>query len=199
MAQWVTERDAVLRGLTHALSNRVGTLSAVAGMLAPGEAVAPPVAAALTDESARLEAVLALYRLLPFDREAPPEPLHLPDLVPAVLELHGHHAALRDVPCEVEPDPAAPPVLAPHSALVQALLVLLAAGARAAEAGGSGAGGRLCWAAGGDGDRVAITVDGAAAAVGAAAWLLGDAATVRAEGVEAVVELPTLAAARRGG
>jgi hypothetical protein len=194
--QWVTERDAVLRGLTHALSNRAGTLGAVAGMLAPGEPVSTPVAAAVQDETGRLDGVLALYRLLPLDRGAGAEPLHLPDLVPAVVELHGHHAGLRDVPCAVEPDPDAPPVVAPHSALAHALLVLLAAGARA----GGGEGARLRWARDGE-DQVVITVDGAAEGAGAAAWLLGDSATVAvADGSgAATVALPTLTAARRRG
>jgi hypothetical protein len=192
--QWVRERDAVLRGLTHALSNRVGTVAAVAGMLAPGEPVSGPVAGALRDESARLEEVLALYRLLPLDAGAEPEPLFLPDLIPAVVELHSHNGAYRDQPVAVEGAPDAPPVLVPHSAFAQALLVLLAAGA---EAGGAA---RLRWDGAAGGDRVALTVDAASPAVGAVAWLLGDSAAVQAESDgSATILLTTLAAARRGG
>ena len=40
IALLAAERDAVLRGLVHALSNRVGTVAAVAGMLDPGSSAA---------------------------------------------------------------------------------------------------------------------------------------------------------------
>jgi signal transduction histidine kinase len=155
------------------------------------------VAAALQDETGKLEALLALYRLLPLDRETPPEPLHLPDLVPSAVELHGHHVAFRELPCAVDGDADAPPVLAPHSALLHALLVLLAAAARA----GRGESGRLRWAAyaAGGGERVVIIVDGAGEGAATAAWLLGDAAAVGVDDGAATVALPTLAAARRGG
>ena len=47
--------------------------------------------------------------------------------------------------------------------------------------------------------RVVIAVEGAAEAVAAAAWLLGDAAEVAAADGGATVALPTLAASRRAG
>src|SRR5689334_4089316 len=127
---WPTEQSALLRGLAHALSNRVGTLVAAVGLLAPGASASPTIVGVLRDEGDRLEQVLNLMRVLagPADAEPEPaEPLLLTDLVAPAVELHAHHPALRDVAVTVEPDPLAPPVRARHAGLTRALLVLLSA------------------------------------------------------------------------
>jgi hypothetical protein len=160
------------------------------------------VAEMLQDEAGRLERLLALFRLLPLDRHARPEPLHLPDLLPAVSELAAHHPAFRDadhgsVPTlRIEPDPDAPPVLAPHSALTHALVALAAHAARA----GAPDGVRVAWRAAGD--SVTVTVAHAAHAAPAAAvaaWLLGASAVVEPAGDGVRIVLPTLAAGRVAG
>lgn len=164
---WAAEQAALVRGIAHALSNRVGTIVAAAGMLAPGDPAPAPVVSVLRDEGVRLEGLLALTRLLGGDEAGAPEPVHLPDVVAPTVELHEHHPASRDVPCVVTPDPLAPPVRVRHAGLVRALLVLLSAAKR-------GDGARVAWH--GEGAGVALTVDGAAgdaATAAAAADLLG--------------------------
>lgn len=128
-ALWAAEQAALVRGLAHALSNRVGTVVAVGGMLAPDAPAPAMVVGMLQDEGGRMEELLALMRLVAgeADESPDPEPIHLPDIVTPVVALHGHHPALRDVPVKVEPDPDAPPVRARYGGFVRALLVLLSA------------------------------------------------------------------------
>jgi nitrogen-specific signal transduction histidine kinase len=154
---WLAEQGALLRGLAHALSNRVGTLVAATGLLVPGGGASPTIVGVLREEGDRLEELLGLMRLLagPADAEKEvPEPIHLPDLVTPAVELHSLHPALRDVAVAVEPDPLAPPVRARHAGLTRALLVLLSA-AKA----GAASGVRIAWR--GEGDAVLLTLDGA--------------------------------------
>jgi signal transduction histidine kinase len=152
---WAAEQGALLRGLAHALSNRVGTVVAVAGMLAPGGEAPAALVGMLREEGDRLEALLRLVRLLAESApdDEPPEPIHLPDLVREVVELHAHHPELRDVPVTVTPDPEAPPVRAPLVALRRTLLLALSAAKRDADAA------RVAWTT--DGAQVVLTVDGA--------------------------------------
>lgn len=135
-ATWAAERDLLLRGLNHALSNRVGTIAAVASVLEPGGTLRPHVVQVLHDETERLERLLALYRLLPAEPEGSAEPLHVPDVVPAILELHAEHPDLRDVPCVVEATGVEVPARAAPVALGHALLLALSAAKRAAGADG---------------------------------------------------------------
>lgn len=135
-ATWSAERDLLLRGLNHALSNRVGTLASVAALLEPGVPARPPFVDALRDETERLERLLALYRLLPVEGGDGAEPVHVPDLLPGVMALHAEHPELRDVPCAVEEGDSAVPARARVSALVHALLLALSAAKRAAGEGG---------------------------------------------------------------
>lgn len=123
--RWSAERDALHRGLVHALSNRAGTVSAVAGMLMPERPIAAPIVAALQEEAARLEDLLALFRLLPADGASDAEALWLPDFLPPLLVLHGHHPTLRDVPCALDVDAGTLPVVVPAEALARAVLLLV--------------------------------------------------------------------------
>jgi nitrogen-specific signal transduction histidine kinase len=152
---WADEQAALVRGLAHALSNRVGTVVAAVGLLAVGEPAPEPLVVVLHGEGDRLEELLGLMRLLAGDGGGgAPEPIHLPDIVTPAVALHSHHPAHRDVPCEVVPDPLAPPVRAPHTGLARALLVLLSAAKQGRDGGAV-----VRWAA--VGDEVALLVDGA--------------------------------------
>jgi hypothetical protein len=131
-ATWAAERDLLLRGLNHALSNRVGTLGAVAAMLEPGIPPRGALVDALRDEAERLERLLVLYRLLPEEGDAVPELVHVPDVLSAVLALHAEHPELRDVACEVDAAGAAVPARVAPAALSHALLLALSAAKRAA-------------------------------------------------------------------
>jgi len=184
---WLDEQGALLRGLAHALSNRVGTLVAATGLLVPGGSASPTIVGVLREEGDRLEVLLGLVRLLAGSgggEGETPEPIHLPDLVTAAVELHSHHPDYRDVPVIVTPDPLAPPVRARYVGLVRALLVLLSAAKHGAPEGA-----RLAWHV--DGETVALTFDGVIGTEGPAAaarWLLG--APVEASVAGYLVRLP---------
>ena len=201
---WLTVSDALLRGVNHALSNRAATVGAVSGVLDPAEPPSEVIVQVLRDEAARLDELLQLARLLPGHRGGP-EPVHLPDLVPAAVALHAHHFDLRDTPCRVDDSAAVMPVLADPTALTHALLLVLTAAKRAA------AGAEVVLSHRGDGERVTLTLETArvgdaddhAEELAAAAALLapsdGSAGRV-GDGRDATryeLTLPTLAAARR--
>lgn len=175
---WARARDAVLRGLVHALSNRVGTVGAVAAMLdgAPPESVVT-AARVLDGEAGRLDALLAHFRLATADPLAgEAEPVHVPELLAEVAALAGYveggGAVAVDAPAEVRP------AVVRRTALAHAVLALAHAAA--------GAGAEVTLRARNDGGRVVIAVAGGEGRGGAAAaWLLGDGATV--EGGEVVL------------
>ncbi len=188
---WARARDAALRGLVHALSNRVGTVGAVGAMLDGAAAESVGTASRiLAGEGERLEALLALFRLAtadPFGGDAAPEPLHLSELLGEVAALAGYAAA--DAAVRVEAPPEVRPAVASRAALAQALV------AAAAACGGA----EVVLAAAPAGAAVRLTVGpaadaGAAAdAAGAAAWLLaasGGSAAAGDGGV--VVTVPAL-------
>ncbi|GLC25396.1 hypothetical protein [Roseisolibacter agri] len=190
-------RDAVLRGLVHALSNRVGTVAAVAGMLDPQAPAAGVAATVLQGETERLEQLLEEFRRLSLEPASAPEPVHLPDLLAGVVALHAHHPALRDVPCAVEGADDLPPVLAEPAAAADALLAALDAAKGAAIALGGGV--RLVGTV--DGATVQIRVEAAEAPDDAATsrWPLPGGAGEGWLGARGGgVALPTLAGARGG-
>lgn len=127
--QWLRVSEKVLKGLNHQLTNRVASLEAVVGILQDGDPVEPEAVAALAREVARLSHLLQLYRCMPAEPFAGAEPVRLQDIVPHVLELHGHHSDLRGVSVDVDGDADTLPVLVRPSALLRCLLVVLEAGA----------------------------------------------------------------------
>lgn len=159
-------RDGVLRGLAHELSNRTGTIGAVAEALVAADP-ASRLALALRAEAARLDEVLRLLRLLPADPARPAEPVRPADLVADAAALFALHPAGRDRAVALERGDAAPPVRAHVPTAVRALVALLVG------------------AAGGDGDGAAVAVT----------WREADGDVVLAAGGREV-RLPTLAAAR---
>jgi hypothetical protein len=117
--------EKVLKGLNHQLTNRVASIESVLAVMTPGEGPDEQLAAALGHEVKRLDVLLRLYRLLPAEPTAAPEPVRMQDILPQVLELHTYHSDLRHVRCELIEDPAAEPVCVRPSALLRSLLVLL--------------------------------------------------------------------------
>jgi nitrogen-specific signal transduction histidine kinase len=196
-------RDGVLRGLVHALSNRVGTIGAVAGMLDPEAPAAGVAASVLQGEGERLERLLEEFRRLASEPSATPEPVHLPDLLDGVVALHAHHPVLRDVACPIDGAAALPPVLAEPAAVADALLAALDAAKGAALAAGGDAV-RLVGTLEGDAVRVQAVADvvdvAGAAEAEALAWALpGGAGTAWLGARGGGVSLPTLASGRRAG
>lgn len=222
--------QAMLRGLSHTLSNRVAALLALGEALQPGQPADAELVAALRQEAARLEELLRLQRLLGGSAHGGThggthggaEPVHLPDLLPDVVALHAQRSASRELPLDVTGDPAVLPVRVRPSALVQALLALVTAGAESAR-GATGA--RLTLRYGGDTVMTTVAVEArwtgereeadarvasatptipVTALARAAEWLLSDAGATLVEaqladeaGVRFELGLPTLLEVRR--
>jgi len=186
---WALEQEALLRGLAHALSNRVGTIVSAVGMLAPGAPAAAPIVGVLQDEGTRLEELLGLVRLLAGDGGSDaPEPIHLPDLVRPIVALHAQHPDGRDVDTSTEATPIDAPAVASPTALGRVLLLLLTAAKRSSEADV-----RIGWLAR---ERdVVVTIDGAPGDATAAAHgdaLLTGGGQVHATATGYRIELPRL-------
>jgi signal transduction histidine kinase len=213
-------RDAILRGMAHALSNRVAALGGINGLADPGEIWTERLSKALHDEARRLEDILRLMRLLPNDGRGEPGAIELQPLVPDVIALHAYQSALLQVECAAVYDRETMPVFANRPQLVHALLLAIEAAKRHAHARG----GRVSVSYAGDADRVTIRVatepaaapgkGGAAAPEGTAPGIAETATALRAaiagvggpsdvavaaDGEQLRIELPvpTLAAGRR--
>lgn len=206
-ARWLTVHDELLRGITHALSNRIATIAAASYMFEHGDVPVEHVTASLKVESERMEKLLQELRLLPERPDAEAEPLTANDACSAAVRLHAHHADWGEFECDVTVDADVYPIWAEPQAFNHALLVALTTAKRNALSG----------------SRVTIRVTGDVRVVrfraesqaldaanretnsalndvdaAAAAWLLrrfGGTARSLANGCE--IEIPTLLAARR--
>lgn len=194
--RWLQLQDDLLRGLAHALGNRVGTVAGVADLLGVSAAPSPRMIAALRAEADRLEGVLRLLRALPGGRGgAAPEPVLVAEALAEAEALAAHHPAWGEG-VAVERALAAGVVHAPPGALPRALCLLLVA---AVEPGGAAAAGAVLVAAtpAADGGGTIVTVRGGGAegapesagpALGAPdlaalAWLLGGVPGGTVEGI----------------
>ena len=202
--RWLVLQEELLRGATHALSNRVATLSAAAYMLEYEDVTAAQAAASLRTETERLDALLQVLRQLPSRGEVMCEPVSAMDVVTQAVQLHAQHCDLRDLPVTSVAEAEVLPCWVDPHVLLQALLLALTTVKRQA------AGTEVRVQVSGDGDVTRLAVwtepahepDGRGAHdVQAADRLLAHAeARARwreAGGVELV--LPTLLAARRAG
>jgi signal transduction histidine kinase len=206
-ARWLEVHDELLRGITHALSNRIATISAAAYMLEHEDVTCQQAAESLRLETERMDALLQLLRLLPSRDDTGFEPVAPRDIVEDAVALHAHHCDLRDVVIDVQTDPDVLPVWVEPHALMQSLLLALTAAKRAAFPNMLG----VTLHIGGDSDTIRISVypDGGASvdaprtAIDAAA---GDSCvqsahgrmTPRADG-GCEITLPSLPAVRRAG
>lgn len=223
LARWLSIHDDLLRGLTHTLSNRIGTVAAAAHMVELQPASLGNTAATLHAEGERLEALLQLFRVLPRAEQDVPEPVIPTDMITQATALQSHHAHLRAIPITVIRDGDVQPAYADPSALTLAVAVILGTAQRA-----TGSSGRVDVTISSTTDVVRIVATGipaegaapvlpdelvqadalADAAADALANALADAAAVRwllagcgglgevsAHG--AALEVPTLQAARR--
>jgi hypothetical protein len=213
--QWLRVSEKVLKGLNHQLTNRIASLEAVVGIFRDGEPFEPEIVTALASEVTRLNHLLQLFRCMPAEPFAGSEPVRLQDIVPQVLELHGHHADLHAIAVEVDADEETHPLLVRPSALLRCLLVVLESGA--GNALRSGATHALKFAYSGDAEWVRLVFEapqpsgqpiftGAGSLVHAVRQALAHAfaevdATVvsecAGERIRYELRLPTLPAARR--
>lgn len=154
---WLRVSEKVLKGLNHQLTNRVASLEAVVGIFEDGDTPDAPMIQALAVEVSRLGHLLRLFRAMPAEPFSGSEPVRVQDIVPEVLELHGHHTDLHDIPCEIDGDDAVDPLLIRPSALMRCLLVVLESGAGNIRRSGSSGALRLAYA--GDARHVRITFE----------------------------------------
>ncbi|MDQ6612416.1 MAG: hypothetical protein M3Y64_08280, partial [Gemmatimonadota bacterium] len=103
-ARWLAVHDELLRGITHALSNRIATVSASSYLFEQGDVQIEHVSDALRVEAERLEKLLQQLRLLPGRPDAMPEPLTANDACAAAAALHAHHLELGDCACDITVD-----------------------------------------------------------------------------------------------
>jgi signal transduction histidine kinase len=206
-ARWLEVHDELLRGVTHALSNRVATMSAAAYMLEYDDVTGAQAAASLRVETERMDVMLQLLRLLPSRDDREFEPVSPGDVIAQAVALHAHHCDLRDVGVDVTVSERVLPVWVEPHALLQALLLALTSAKRSACASN----GAVQLRVDGDAEEVCVTVQPESSAAGvdelaardvaAAAACLQSAlgsAVARADG-GCVLTLPTLPAARRAG
>jgi hypothetical protein len=125
--QWLRVSEKVLKGLTLDLTDRVAALAAMAVRFESGGELPPDalLTRSLSQEIGRLNHLMQLFRIMPAEPFLTTEPVRLQDVIPQVLELHRHHADLRDIPVDVQATADAAPVLVRPSALLRCLLVLL--------------------------------------------------------------------------
>lgn len=202
-ARWLTVHDEILRGITHALSNRIATVGAASYMYEQGDVPVAQVMDSLRIETERLEQLLQLMRLLPQRSDAEAEPVSANDAVTAAVNLHAHHTDLRDFVCDVRIDPDVYPLWIEPQALGHALLMVLTSAKRNAAAGS-----RIALRVSGDVNIVRFCAEPAHAVphnesldaldVLAANWLLAPfGGTARQVGQGCELAVPTLLAARR--
>lgn len=161
--QWLRISEKVLKGLNHQLTNRVASLEAVSSILEDESEPPPPeMVRALVMEVGRLNHLLRLYRLMPAEPFVTTEAVRVQDLIPQVLELHGHHADLRGISVHIEGSTDTPPVLVRPSALLRCLLVVLESAAGNALRSGSQQPLRLSYIQ--EGHHVIVTFEGVAPA-----------------------------------
>jgi len=129
---WAATGDGILRGLNHALSNRIVTLRTLAEFVGAAQERGEQLGRTLSEEVERLEELLENIRMLPADDALKPEPIQLSELLGEVVALHQYHVDFRNVQCTVIGDPDTLPVLTSRPAFTRTLLILLTAAKRAA-------------------------------------------------------------------
>ena len=161
--QWLRVAEKVLKGLTLDLTDRVAALEAMTARMARPDIAADPAAArSLGQEVARLNQLMQLFRLMPAEPFVTTDAVRLQDVVPQVLELHRHHADLREIPVDLQPSADVAPVLVRPSALLRSLLVLLESAA--GNALRSGFPPSVSMSFGGDAKEVFVRIEGPAPA-----------------------------------
>ncbi len=206
-ARWLTVHDDLLRGLTHALSNRVGTIAAASYLLGSMPETVASAAVTLRDESDQLDGQLQLLRLLPRRADAANEPVVPTDMTAQACALLRYHPELGDIAIDTALDGDLQPAYVDPVSTILALTVAIAAAQRAA-----GSHGRVVVRIACDTEWVRLIVTAHSAGesdvpaleqaiaddVAAVRWLLassgGDAT---GEPGRMTVALPTLQAARR--
>jgi hypothetical protein len=198
-AAWSAARDALLRGLTHALSNRVMAITTLAELAAESPA-SDTTNDVLSSEARRLDALLHQFRLLSPAPPAPAEPLSIADTLPALVELAGRHPEVAGMPCDLRVAANVQPAYIDAGMLGRVVPPLVVAATRAARRTGAS---RVQIDVSGDAHWVVVRLavgDAGSAGGPADAASHGSPAmqiTDTGHGARYDLLLPTLAAARR--
>ena len=172
----------------------MGALTGLTRILQYSDTGAEPLVDTLAEELDRMQSVHALLLVLADEDPPLPAPLVLTDLLAEVELLHRLRVDLREVPVQIEADPAALPLWAARVPLTQALVLLVESAARQPQANG----GAIVLRCDGDEETVRVRTEPGAAAAGAAALrALAAAAGAEWDAEAAELRIPTLLAARR--
>lgn len=126
-ARWLAIHDELLRGVTHALSNRLGTFEAFTSQLEHSGALDRRLTEALRGDVEDLHRLLGLFRLLPRREDVTAEPTLITDAVELAIPLVMQHQKLRAAAITVECIGEIPPVWSDPTALVHAISVAILA------------------------------------------------------------------------
>jgi nitrogen-specific signal transduction histidine kinase len=129
---WSTLSETLVRGLAHALSNRIATIGTIAELLRVGGDDPVAMAEMLGVETMRLEELLEQMRALSARDTGRQEAMRLTDAVAAAMSLHSCHPERRAIPVTIEPGDESRPVLGDALRLQRELLLLLDAATQAA-------------------------------------------------------------------
>lgn len=176
--QWLRVSEKVLKGLNAEFTDRVASMQALVSQLSEGTATPDAVIVrTLGQEMGRLSHLLQLFKAMPAEPFVVTEPMRLQDVIPQVVDLHGHHADLKRIPVTIQAAQGdVPPVLVRPSALLRCLLVLLESAAGNALRSGCAAALDLSY--GGDSGRVFVRFEGPAP--GGTLLFTGDGSLVHA-------------------
>jgi hypothetical protein len=129
---WGIVSETLVRGLAHALSNRIATIGTIAELLRVGGDDPLAMSEMLGIETERLEDLLEQMRALSARSSGRMEAMRLSDAVAGAMALHSYHPERRAIAVTVEPGDESRPVLGDPLLLQRELLILLDAATHAA-------------------------------------------------------------------
>jgi nitrogen-specific signal transduction histidine kinase len=129
---WACVSETLIRGMAHALSNRIATIGTIAELLRVSADDPRAMSEMLGIETERLEDLLEQMRALSARSAGRMEAMRLSDAVADAMDLHSYHPERRAIGVTVEPGDESRPVLGDPLQLQRQLLILLDAATHAA-------------------------------------------------------------------
>jgi len=129
---WSSVSEALVRGMAHALSNRIATIGTIAELLRVSAEDPAAMSEMLGIETRRLEDLLEQMRALSARHSGRMEAMRLSDAVAGAMAMHSFHPERRSIAVTVEPGDESRPVLCDGIRLQRELLLLLDAATQAA-------------------------------------------------------------------
>lgn len=129
---WSLVSETLVRGLAHALSNRIATIGTIAELLRVGGDDPIAMSELLGIETRRLEDLLEQMRALSVKHSGRQEAMRLSDAVAGAMALHSYHPERRTIAITIEPGDESRPVLGDAIRLQRELILLLDAATNAA-------------------------------------------------------------------